>query len=175
MSFNRIGMLAFVSSLAVTGPACFIDHPVVEDPGYVRTRPTTNVVRGNSPYAVRNVLDGEVITGPKTVTEKFVGVDDDRGRPSQTWALLPLGGRKYQLQVSDTLECLADHGHGIQEEACNSAVTDQHWLIVQYADHHEIMFRESTKCLTIAARGKLVDGECHGESHQLWDFVPRRR
>lgn len=123
-------------------------------------------------YAIRNVGDGEVITGPKAVGDEFVGLDDDRGRTSQRWTLVPVGGgRTFQLRVTDVGFCLADHGRGVLEEACDATNQDQHWLIIPHAEHHEIMFRDNAHCLGITSRGKLIDSECHGDAGELWDFV----
>ena len=168
--------------LGATSAACVIDHGPelvrVGEPGERSrsgVRAAVAVVRPNVAYSIHNVFDDEAITGPKVVNDHHVGVDDDRGRPSQTWTPLSVGGRAYQLQVNDTRECLADHGAGVVEEPCDPLRPDQHWLIVQHAGHHEILFRDTSNCLAITARGKLVDAECHGEAHQLWDFVPRTR
>jgi hypothetical protein len=129
----------------------------------------------NGVYRIRNVGDSEVITGPKAAAEQWVGVDDDRGRGAQHWRLLPLGGRKYQLQVGDALLCLADHGKGVLEQACDASDKDQHWLVVQHRGHYEILFRDSSRCLGVGGRGKLVDTDCHGTNEQLWDFLASTR
>jgi hypothetical protein len=171
--------------LAMAGLAgCVIEHPAPATPTVSRaetqdrradTRRAPNPVVAGGTYAIRNVQDNEVITGPKVVSDKFVGVDDDRSRTSQLWTLLPLGGRKYQLQVIDTLACLADHGQGVIEETCDPSQQDQAWLIVEYGGAYEVMFRDATHCLAVAGRGKLVDADCTGAPHQLWEFLPRQR
>ncbi len=170
--------LVVVALATLTG--CLIEHPrevEARAPGY--PIPALSVPpaapRGGLAYAIRNAQDGEVITGPKVVADAFVGVDDDRGRSSQRWTLLPLrGGRMFQLQVNDAGLCLTDHGNGVIEENCDASSQDQHWLVIPHGGHHEIMFRDNAHCLAITSRGKLVDDECHGEPRQLWDFVLSR-
>lgn len=176
VSFVARGAIA--AALAVlTG--CMMEHPReigTHAPGEIRHSerraappppPRAGVV-----YSIRNVGDGEVITGPKAVADAFVGVDDDRGRTSQRWTLIPAGGgRTFQLRVTDVGLCLSDHGRGVTEEACDVTNQDQHWMVIPHAEHHEIMFRDNAHCLGTTSRGKLVDDECRGDAGQLWDFV----
>jgi len=169
-----------VALATLTG--CLIEHPreiEARAPSYAL--PAQSVAapappRGGVSYAIRNVQDGEVITGPKAVSDAFVGVDDDRGRASQRWTLLPLGGgRMFQLRVNDAGLCLADHGNGVIEENCDASRPDQHWLVIPHGGHHEIMFRDNAHCLAITSRGKLVDDECRGDPRHFWDFVVASR
>lgn len=184
-AFRKVtAALATYAALLATGAllAGCIEHQtreVAAPPGLPdahRTVVAPPAPRAGVVYAIRNVADGEVITGPKAVGDAFVGVDDDRGRTSQRWTLLPLrGGRTFQLRVTDVGLCLADHGRGVMEEACDEGNQDQHWLLIPHAGHHEIMFRDNAHCLGITSRGKLVDNECHGDPGELWDFVATSR
>jgi len=178
MSVRRVSGLVMAVALA-TQTGCMIEHPreigahaPSNDGPRARRAALPPPPKPGVAYAIRNVGDGEVITGPKAVGDAFVGVDDDRGRTSQRWTLVPIGGgRTFQLRVTDVGFCLADHQRGVLEEACDATNQGQHWLVIPHAEHHEIMFRDNAHCLGITSRGKLIDGECRGDAGELWDFV----
>lgn len=175
---TRHGALGALVVALATLAGC-VEHPhgiEARAPSALPARSVPAPPRAGVLYAIRNVQDGEVITGPKAVSDAFVGVDDDRGRSSQRWTLLPLrGGRTFQIRVSDVGLCLTDHGSGVSEETCDATSQDQQWLVIPHGGHHEIMFRDNAHCLSITSRGKLVDDECQGDDRHLWDFVVASR